>query len=75
MSAPTAKLKTKEAKNVGDILELLQTFRLLADANITTSGDADAIVAKVNEEDRASKTEFSRLSVGLALRQVTCCRL
>lgn len=69
---PPIKLKAKEAKNVGDILELSRTFRSLADANMTTgtSGDSGAAEVKADEAERASGAEFSRLSVGLALRQV-----
>lgn len=48
----------------------MQTFQSLADANMTTSDDAGAADAKVDEVDRASIADFSRLSVGLAVRQV-----
>ncbi|CAM9641777.1 unnamed protein product [Ectocarpus fasciculatus] len=55
------KLKSKEAKNVEDVLELSKTFRPLADAYVatTTSPGTSAVATKT----------FSRLSVGLAVRQ------
>eukprot|EP00752_Nemacystus_decipiens_P004071 g3726.t1 len=63
------KLKAKEAKNVADILELWQTFRSLADANAASSGDTDAAGAKMEGAGNTDKAGFSRLSVGLAVRQ------
>ena len=66
------KLKSKEAKNVGDILELSQTFRSLADANTAGPGyDACAAKAQVDGAEKKDGAVFSRLSVGLAVRQVT----
>lgn len=71
IDAAPEKLKAKEAKNVGDILEQWQTFRSLADANLASSGDAGAAEAKIDGAGTKDEAGLSRLSVGLALRQVT----
>lgn len=73
---PIEKLKSKEAKNVENILELLKTFRPLVDAYVatTTSPGTSAVATKMEVEvdgtDREGRATFSRLSVGLAVRQV-----
>ncbi|CAM9318063.1 unnamed protein product [Ectocarpus sp. 12 AP-2014] len=71
--ADSLKLKSKEAKNVEDILELLKTFRPLADAYVTTatSPGTSTVARKTEVEgtDREGRATFSRLSVGLAVRQ------
>ncbi|CAN0024767.1 unnamed protein product, partial [Hapterophycus canaliculatus] len=67
--AESLKLKTKEAKHVGDILELAKAFRPLADAYISTWGGASTAEANVEGEGRYGESAFSRLSVGLAVRQ------
>lgn len=56
-------LKRKEATSVGNILRLMPTFRSLADG-CTSPPEASATMQ--NE----SKSEFSRLTVGLAIREV-----
>lgn len=63
---PTEKLKSKEAKNVEDVLELSTTFRPLADAYVATTTSPGTSTAA---------TIFSRLSVGLAVRQVMATRV
>lgn len=70
VDAAPEKLKAKEAKNVADILEQWQTFRSLADANTPSSGNAGAARAKTDGEGTKEEAGFSRLSVGLAVRQV-----
>ncbi|CBN74516.1 conserved unknown protein [Ectocarpus siliculosus] len=73
--ADSLKLKSKEAKNVEDILDLLKTFRPLADAYVAypTSPGTSAVATKMEVEvdgtDREGRATFSRLSVGLAVRQ------
>lgn len=57
---------------MGDILELATVFRTLADAYAATSGGATTVEANVEGAERYGETAFSRLSVGLAVRQVTC---
>ncbi len=68
------KLKSKEAKHVGDILELSETFRSLADANMAGLGDDTraAAEAKIDGAEGKDGARFSRLSVGLAVREVIC---
>lgn len=66
------KLKAKEAKNVGDILELAKGFRPLADAYVATFGRSSATEASVEGAGNDGESAFSRLSMGLAVRQVTC---
>eukprot|EP00903_Cladosiphon_okamuranus_P016856 g15544.t1 len=63
------KLKAKEAKNVGDILEQWQAFRSLANAKMASSGDAGAAEAKFDGAGTEDEAGFSRLSVGLAVRE------
>ncbi|CAB1113427.1 unnamed protein product [Ectocarpus sp. CCAP 1310/34] len=70
--ADSLKLKSKEAKNVEDILGLLKTFRSLADAYVATAtspGTSTARKTEVEGTDREERATFSRLSVGLAVRQ------
>lgn len=68
------KLKAKEAKHVADILELSQTFCSLADANMAGLGGDTRAAAEAKKgrdgEGRRDGAEFSRLSVGLAVREV-----
>lgn len=64
------KLKAKEAKNVGDILEQWQTFSSLADANMASSDDAGEAEARIDDAVTKDEAGFSRLSVGLAVREV-----
>lgn len=69
--AAPEKLKAKEAKNVGEVLEQWKTFRSLANANMASSGDAGAGEAQMGDAGGKDEARFSRLSVGLAVRQVT----
>lgn len=70
------KLKAKEAKNVGEILDLLPTFRSLVDTYETTelsgAGDRAPETSRdaVHTASAENGTEFSRLAVGLVVRQV-----
>lgn len=70
VDAAPEKLKAKEAKNVADILEQWQTFRSLADANMANSGDTVAAGPKMDIAGTKYEAGLSRLSVGLAVRQV-----
>eukprot|EP00904_Undaria_pinnatifida_P010376 jgi/Undpi1/6469/HiC_scaffold_20.g08948.m1 len=64
------KLKSKEAKNVADILELAPTFRKLADAYAATPNAAGALETEDGGAAEAvDGASFSRLAVGLAVRQ------
>lgn len=67
------KLKSREAKNVAEILELAPTFRSLADAYAANTA-GNVVGALETGGGGSADTEggagFSRLAVGLAVRQV-----
>ncbi|CAM9905559.1 unnamed protein product, partial [Sphacelaria rigidula] len=68
------KLKSKEAKNVAEILEVLPTIRRFADI-LATGPEVAALPskcegAKGGEGDATEYAGLSRLDVGLAVRQV-----
>lgn len=64
-------MKAKEAKNVGEILEALPTFRQLADAYVSNSGVSALQACEAGRKMGAQPCAgLSRLAVGLAIRQV-----
>ncbi|CAN0438056.1 unnamed protein product [Ascophyllum nodosum] len=65
------KLNRKEAKNVGDILDLMPTFRSLANSCLATSSDGDGSVSQgTTVVHNGGEAGLSRLAVGLAVREV-----
>lgn len=71
-SIDVRKLKSKEAKNVADILELAPTFRKLTDAYAATPNAAGTLETEDGGAAEAvDGASFSRLAVGLAVRQVS----
>ena len=68
------KLKSTEAKRVADILEFAPTFRSLADAYAASPsavGGALETGGGADDAETQDGTGFSRLAVGLAVRQVS----
>lgn len=72
--ASAFQLKSEEAKNVGEILEILPAFRRLADIHATGWREAGLAGACEEGGDGRGKghVELPRLDVGLAVRQVNC---
>lgn len=73
IACPPIQLKSKEAKNVGEIMEVFPTFRRLADAferSNTRGGHSEQTGQEPGHGERESCGEPSRLEVGLAVRQV-----
>lgn len=70
-SGTVVQLKAKEAKNVGEILEMLPVFRRLLES-FQTGGSGtvtEQTCAEAKERDEAP-SKLSRLELGLAIRQV-----